>query len=64
MLRTLRKVNDFLDDWRGEPARPGVKARPGVMQRIEAIEAQLRPNGGSTVYDKVTKIAKAVDDQQ
>jgi hypothetical protein len=29
-----KRVGDFLDDWNGEPARPGVPERPGVMQRL------------------------------
>lgn len=68
--RAVRRANHFFDDWFGEPPRPGQPARPGVMERlatlegrVEGIEGQLKPNGGSTVYDKVTKIAKAVDQQ-
>lgn len=29
-----KRIGDFLDDWNGEPERPGVPARPGVMQRL------------------------------
>lgn len=59
-LRTLRRLDDFLSDWRGEPRRPGQPRRPGVMERIERIEAQLRPNGGSSMRDRVNAIAGAV----
>lgn len=34
----LRDVTHFLRDWAGEPERPGVPAKPGVMEQI----AQLR----------------------
>lgn len=75
--RFLRKLSDVLDDWRGEPARAGVDARPGVMTRLGAIEQhqarteahqartearlayveeQLRPNGGGSLFDKITRI--------
>jgi len=31
----------FLDDWQGEPPRPGVPARPGVMERLAQTDAHL-----------------------
>lgn len=34
-------VRDFLADWRGEPARPGVPERPGVMERLASIEQRM-----------------------
>lgn len=60
MLRTLRKLGDFLEDWSGEPPRPGVPGRPGVMDRLARIEAQLKPNGGSTLRDAVSRIEESV----
>lgn len=36
-----RRVGHFLDDWFGEEAREGTPARPGVMERLEAIETRL-----------------------
>ncbi len=46
-------VRDFLDDWRGRPARPGHEAEPGVMarlatydQRIEGLTSALEENTG------------------
>ena len=56
----LHRTRDFLDDWSGTPARPGVKARPGVMERLESIEGQLRPNGGTSMHDAVNRIEQAV----
>lgn len=76
MWRGLRKVNDFLDDWRGAPARPGISARPGAMERlsnvetsvsnntaqvtlvsrrVQLVEAELKPNGGSSFRDRVER---------
>lgn len=60
-------VRDFLDDWRGEPERDGVKGRDGVMKRlatieddgastkkrVEDIEHELHPNSGSSLRDQV-----------
>lgn len=66
--RTVRGVTDLVDDWRGEPARPGVAARPGVMARLESmdgrltrIEAELHPNGGATVRDAVNRIERKIE---
>lgn len=48
-IALVRQVSDFLEDWRGTPARPGVPARPGAMARL----AQLENNGGTSVKDNV-----------
>ena len=37
----LRRLNYLFDDWNGEPARPGVPRRMGVMERLEKIENKL-----------------------
>lgn len=34
----LRKLTHFIDDVVGEPARPGVEARPGLMERLSVVE--------------------------
>ena len=38
----LSKMDDLLDDWRGTDARPGVPRRPGVMERLEKIETDVK----------------------
>lgn len=50
----------FLDDFIGEKARPGVPARPGVMERLQALEEALdeiryhvQPNGGRSAHDRL-----------
>ena len=40
VARLVATVDDFRDDWRGSPARPGVPAQPGVMERMATIEGQ------------------------
>lgn len=57
--RTLRGVSRFLDDWNGDEER----GRLGVIARLDRLEqrtAQLEPNGGHSVADKVARIATAV----
>lgn len=34
----LRKITHFIDDVAGEPARAGVPARPGLMERLSVVE--------------------------
>jgi hypothetical protein len=62
----IRRVTHALDDLVGEPERPGVKARPGVMERLSGIEerlrtveadtAQLQRNSGSHLADAIARI--------
>lgn len=63
----LSRLKDFLDDLMGEPERPGVPARPGVMTRLAQHEVDIaeirvaaqqaahhsQPNGGSSAYDQL-----------
>ena len=66
VLRWARRVTDFFDDWNGEPARKGVPARPGVLERlsgiegrVEAVEHELHPNSGASLRDAVDRIHDA-----
>jgi hypothetical protein len=63
--RILRRTQDFLDDWGGCEARPGVPARPGVMSRLHSIEqigaglqSEMRLNGGNSLRDVVQKTSQ------
>lgn len=65
--RLFRAIEDLAEDWAGRPARPGVEAQPGVMERLKAAEeaaqaaaaaAELTayntaPNGGSSPHDQL-----------
>lgn len=69
--RAMRPLLNMARDWQGSPPRPGVPARPGVMVRLEqhddalaAIMAELSPNGGKSVRDRVEKIAWHVGAEQ
>lgn len=57
-------------DWHGNPGRPeaGIPPMPGMMVRVFNLEQGLRqvhtqvnPNGGGSMYDKVTRIETAVE---
>lgn len=54
------KAGQFFEDWYGEEGRPGVPARPGVMERVGGIEDRLSrvehelyPNSGESLRDAV-----------
>lgn len=52
-----RKVDNFLDDWNGQPERPGVPRQSGVMERL----SQLEHNGGSSMKDQLARVEKALN---
>ncbi|WP_116200739.1 hypothetical protein [Amycolatopsis circi] len=81
--RGLRRLGHFADDWFGEPERNGSPARPGVIERIAAIETdgaatrddvrdlververvehELRPNSGASLRDAIDRVENAVAD--
>lgn len=55
MKRTWRLLRDFLDDWNGEPDRPGVPGRRGVLERLERLDYQVHPNSGTSLRDQVDR---------
>lgn len=64
--RRWLRVESFLTDWAGSPARPGVPEQPGVLTRlhsietrVDAIEREVKPNGGASMKDAVDRIAWA-----
>ena len=63
IVRAVRGLLDFLGDWKGEPARAGVPARPGVMERLDSLEqdlkavkTQVHPNGGTSMRDVINRV--------
>ncbi|PSK58009.1 hypothetical protein B0E38_01854 [Streptomyces sp. 111WW2] len=59
-LQLSSKAGQFFDDWYGEEGRPGVPARPGVMERmagmegrLHRVEHELHPNSGGSLRDAV-----------
>lgn len=51
----------FMVDWAGEPARPGRDAVPGVMERLNRIDGELRNNGGSSLKDAIDRIESRIE---
>ncbi|MFI6317267.1 hypothetical protein ACIBG8_07100 [Nonomuraea sp. NPDC050556] len=60
LARRLRRLSHFLDDWNGEEARPGVPFRPGFAERVALIEAELKPNHGSSLRDAINRVEDGV----
>lgn len=58
LWKGLRRVTRFFDQWDGTDEHPGVIKRLTVLEDI--ITAQLKPNGGASIYDKVTRIDDAL----
>lgn len=70
LWRRGRQLGHLLDDVLGEPARHDQPARPSLMARVAGIEDRLvvversaaviehevKPNGGQSLKDQVTRI--------
>ena len=54
----IERFRQFAEDWEGEPGRPGVAERPGMMVRMAAVETEFRPNGGNSMRDRVDAIER------
>ena len=52
----LDSLSRFTVDWFGEEAAPGRDAVPGVMERLNNIDGELKHNGGSTMKDAIKRI--------
>jgi hypothetical protein len=48
----------FIKDWAGEDAAPGRDRIPGVMERLNRIDGELKHNGGSSIKDQVARLEK------
>lgn len=54
--------DEFLNDWAGTEERPGRSAVPGVMERLNNIDGELKKNGGKSVKDVVNRIDRRMAD--
>ena len=59
--KLLKRLADFLDDVNGEDARPGVPARPGLMERVMRIEHEMFPNSGKSLRDQTNRMEQKLD---
>ena len=51
-----------MTDWSGQEARPGRSEVPGVMQRLNDIDGELKNNGGGSLKDSVDSIHSRLDE--
>lgn len=56
----LNSLDHFTRDWFGEEATPGRDKVPGVMERLNNIDGELKHNGGSTMKDAVRRIENSL----
>jgi hypothetical protein len=50
MYRAWKKIDAFLEDWHGEPERPGREAVPSMPARMVAVETRLKTIEGVVHY--------------
>lgn len=50
LIKLFRTWFKFVDDWNGTEDRPGVK------ERLDFIESELRPNHGSSIKDQINRL--------
>jgi hypothetical protein len=60
--KIFKNLNSFIRDWHGTPLEPGRSRVPGVMERLNDIDGQLKNNGGSSVKDAVDRIEIRVNE--
>jgi hypothetical protein len=60
--KIFKNLNSFIRDWHGTPKEPGRSRVPGVMERLNDIDGQLKNNGGSSVKDAVDRIEIRVNE--
>lgn len=65
--RQFKSLECLLEDWHGEPARPGVPGRLGVMERLDSIEKKVnsavfnyQPNHGTSDFDEHTRLLNQI----
>jgi hypothetical protein len=75
LIRFVRRLYDFLEDWQGNAGDAGHTPRPGVMERLVKLEhvqadvqaqvgdvqAQVHLNSGTSLKDAVTRTEARVD---
>jgi hypothetical protein len=57
----MDRLDIFMRDWDGEPAAPGRSAVPGVMERLNRIDGELKRNGGSSMKDAITRVEQKLE---
>jgi hypothetical protein len=58
----LNDLNRFTVDWFGEEKSPGRDAVPGVMERLNNIDGELKHNGGSSMKDAIKRVEQKLSE--
>lgn len=61
LSKMSKKLDLFWEDWNGSEERAGRDKVPGVMERLNKIDGELKHNGGSTMKDAVKRIEQKLD---
>jgi hypothetical protein len=61
--RVSSSLERFIEDWFGSDAEPGRDKVPGVMERLNNIDGELKHNGGSTMKDAVKRLESSEKSQ-
>ena len=54
-------LDSFMRDWSGEEEEPGRDRVPGVMERLNSLDGELKRNGGSSTKDVVVQLNEKFD---
>ena len=60
-VRMVNAVRHFLEDWNGQPERPGHDRVPGVVEQIRTVRAEVTPNGGGSMKDALRRVEDKLD---
>ena len=58
----LNSLDKFVRDWEGEEEAPGRAKVPGVMERLNRIDGELKHNGGSSMKDSLKRVEKKLNE--
>lgn len=70
-VRGMRRMSHFLDQWLGDDVHKGVLKRLDVIEtnqtdtasQLAAIDHELHPNSGGSMFDKLTASVEALAEQ-
>lgn len=64
LIRRARKIlawmEEFQEDWRGTPERPGVAGHRGVMERLRHIDGEFANDGNGSLRASVDRLVEEV----
>ena len=58
IIKFFHFIEEFKRSWFGEPETPNRPAEPGVLQRLNDIDGEFKPNGGGSLKDSVNRIER------